>query len=841
MGGTSHGQLASSLPDQDLRAFLSAITDRPGVVPAGFTLQPYLAAATYGSYYVLCRTWPDTAVARPGMVFTHVLILSLPKASALSDLGAALRLFVAGPPPVAERTAPLLPLTIATGELAISYPQNVPASWLEVAGHLLDAAVNKPVLVIGGAPQFEALLRALWQGLPASLRSGLTWGPRFTPPTTQEPLPLLVCIPFELEAKWRGRELVRLTDEERRTPQTAVDQLLFGGEQRADFQSFLASLQLHLASLRLLMQCQWAYQQYQRLRMATATTDDLLALARALHRLQPDPAKATDSKQATIEALAQALAGEEKGQIFALRNLPMQPFRTGEEQLGPVVAARVHHLVTATVPVETTQRDLLGYLAEADPARIQTWWQAAARAAFAQALAAGTAPVARVAWLGLTQNAAMRTYVLDGLPATGHWESHLSQTAPALVPETLADALAAFSARRNWWELSATVLGAAYAPAEALRRQVTAEVPLQLSNSPRVAKLAATVADADLVELAVARPSAQLLELAGERCGRQPALLAALDVRQPAWRTIWSVSLTMTRSITLGLSNPAAVIPAFLAEVASGRATDQVPLALIAFSPFANVLQLPERARLWGQLADQEKLLFIRATLDALVEEILLSGWTAPLESALTTAAQTQELNTRFLKQRRQEPAVVLAVEAVLHNLTDTYLRDYITYLPTLDSLTADRLGKLVATNRWRQSADALFSRAKSSAAFYPALQACAELFSLWEKVFYSPLFSHKVASADAWDVFTQVMTSIYRKGPGEGSIWERAGGDITKISHAQSPAEQWEAATTLLRRGGGGTISVASLFQVALQQFPNNSSLRALTTATHLSIIWRR
>jgi hypothetical protein len=829
------------LPDQDLRAFLSAITDRPGVVPAGFTLLPYLAAATHGAYYVLCRTWPDTAVARPGMVFTHVLILTLSQASDLVDLGGALRLFVAEPPPVTERTAPLLPLTLAADQRPAAPPTEVPASWLSLTGLLPGATASNPVLVAGEPRQFEQLLQALWQGLPAPLRPHLTWGPRFTPPATKEPLPLLVYIPVGLEAKWRGKELIELTDEVRQAPQTAVEQLLFGGEQRVDFESFLTSLQLRFESLRLLTQCQWAYEYYQRLSTATATSGDLLALVRALYHLQPDPDKAIATKQLAVAALAQALAGAAATQVFALRNLPLLSFRTGEQQLGPAIATEVRGLLTAASPVETDQRSLLDYLAETDPARIQMWWQRAARAAFAQALVAGTASVAQVAWLGLTQATATRSYVLDALPTAASWETCLSQTAPPTLPKALADELAAFSAHRGWWELSATVLGAAYAPAEALRRQILAEVPLHLPVSSRVVRLAATVPDATLVELAVAEPSPQLLTLAGERCGQQPALLAALDVRQPAWRTIWSVSLAETRSITLGLAEPAEVIQAFLAEVAGGQAADQVPLTLIAASPYANVLHLPERARLWEQLPGQVKHQFCHATLDALVEEILSHGWAAPLEAALVGAAQSQDFNTRFLEARRNEPAAVLAVEQVLHNLTDTYLRDYLTYLPTLDGNTAGRVGRLVAARRWRQSADALFSRAKSSSAFYPALQACAELFSRWEKVFHPTLFNQQVKSADAWDVLTQMMSTLYKKGPAESSIWERAGGDITKIGYALPPAEQWEAAVALLQRGGGGGVSAASLVQAALQQFPGNTNLRALANAPHLLAIWQQ
>lgn len=839
VNGISHGQLASSLPDVELRAFLVAFTDRPGALPPGVTLPPYLTAAVHGPYYLVSRTWPDTAVARPGMVFTHVLLLPLPEAGTVPDLTIILDLLLVHPPAVAERPAALAPLTLvadAVWEPAGEQQIRVPDSWLPVARQLVEQAIGSSVFVRGEAKEFELLLAALWRGLPAPLRTALTWGIRFIPPGPQDATPFLVSIPTELAPKWRGKDTLSLTSTMWQPPGTLLEQFVFGGEQQQPFRQFLADLQLRLDSFRVLKLCQRAYELSQKLRQHAADDDELLVLVRLLHALQPDPDKAVASKELAIAALAQALASDTGPQALALRNLPVAAFRTGAAQLGPAVSQSVRRLVLNPIPAEAAQTSLLTQLAETDPARMQPWWQYAADAAFTQALAPGTLAGAAVVWRGLLHSAATRHYALQAIPEAAAWEQLLQQNIPVHVLPEAAVPVADFSVSRAWWDLSATIAGAAYAPATALRHQLRAEYSLGLRTSPRVARLATNVPDTDLLECALGEwQTPQLQDLAGGRCVQYPVLLGDLDVRQPAWRAIWAAALRHTGSLTAGLREPAETMQAFLGEVASGRATEQLPLELAATSPFANVLHLPERPQLWARLPEKLRALFLDATLDALVEAILAADWTGTVETVLATAAQGRDFNTRLLHQRRNDPAAVLVVEAGLHNLRDEYFRDYLALLPALDAGTAPRVGKLVAAKRWSRSAEVLLARAKTSADFRPAVRACAGMFSLWDKIFNSALFNHQTSTQDVWQLLEQTMKDLYEKGPDESGIWRKAGGDPTRLVSGQTRAEQWEGAIRLLRQGGGGAATAGSLVQAALAQFPQNPNLKALADYGYL------
>lgn len=837
VGGTSHGQLASSLDDPELRAFLAGITDRPGVVPAGLELPPYLTGATHGDYFLYCRTWPDEAVARPGMVFTHVLVLLRAAAEALPHLGLVLDQLLVEPPPLAERSRPLPALRlIAAPTVPLPSPTPVPISWLVVSDQLLTPASGS-VLTSSEPAAFEQLLRALWANLSAPLRGSLNWGCRFTPPRAGEAVPTLVSIPPALVGAWRGQSVVDLTAPAPAQSASPVAQLLFGGEQQASFRDWLTELKLVPTSFQHLAQAQRAYEQYQRLAAGTAPAAELLALVRGLAALQPDPTLATAPKQAALAGLTAALTGQPT-QMLALRNLPMVAFGPAADQLAQAVGEGVHQLVVSSTAGQPTQRHLLAYLAELDASRLQAWWQQAARTAFRATLQTATTAGAGVAWLALTGPDTVRDYLLEQLPLTTAWAEVLRLTVPTPLLPAVADVVVAFGAGHGWWELLAAVHRAAYPLAEALRRQVAAEGRLKLAASPRAAQLAEAVADTDLLALALATPVPPLITLAGARCAVNPALLATLDVQQPAWRAVWAAALAITQSLVAGLSDSAATLHTFLEEVAAGRATEILPLDLIADSPFANVLDLPGRAALWDHLPAGVRPRFLRATLLALVTRIVAGSWSGRPEDALQTAARTSDFRAYLLREYARDLAAVLAVEAVLPLLTDDVLAEYLRYLPGLTAPSALRLGQLVAVNRWQRSADILLERARTASDFWPALQACADLFSWWTRLTQAALFNYQPSQEDAWQLLTEVLLALYEKGPDESGIWKRAGGDPTQLLTAHTRQQQWQAAVGLLRYGGGGDITATSLLAAAQRQFPLNPQLQALSKVSYLLTI---
>ena len=73
----------------------------------------------------------------------------------------------------------------------------------------------------------------------------------------------------------------------------------------------------------------------------------------------------------------------------------------------------------------------------------------------------------------------------------------------------------------------------------------------------------------------------------------------------------------------------------------------------------------------------------------------------------------------------------------------------------------------------------------------------------------------------------TEIAAKLYPTGPSDRSIWQRGGGDLSRISlEGVGHARWWSALEQLGLGGGGGTISLTSLVEVMVDDFPNHEEL---------------
>jgi nucleoside phosphorylase len=80
------------------------------------------------------------------------------------------------------------------------------------------------------------------------------------------------------------------------------------------------------------------------------------------------------------------------------------------------------------------------------------------------------------------------------------------------------------------------------------------------------------------------------------------------------------------------------------------------------------------------------------------------------------------------------------------------------------------------------------------------------------------------------WKALYALFVRLYPSGPVQERIWERAGGDLSRIPAATTPRTAWYDAVKLLQHGGGGTsISATSLLRAAQEDSPHNPEVARL------------
>ncbi len=82
----------------------------------------------------------------------------------------------------------------------------------------------------------------------------------------------------------------------------------------------------------------------------------------------------------------------------------------------------------------------------------------------------------------------------------------------------------------------------------------------------------------------------------------------------------------------------------------------------------------------------------------------------------------------------------------------------------------------------------------------------------------------------DIWKILQSELPDLYPAGPSDQEIWSRAGGDISQLRLQGAGRAMWFAALRTLEQGGGGAkISLNSLVEAVLLDFPQHSVLRTL------------
>jgi adenosylhomocysteine nucleosidase len=108
------------------------------------------------------------------------------------------------------------------------------------------------------------------------------------------------------------------------------------------------------------------------------------------------------------------------------------------------------------------------------------------------------------------------------------------------------------------------------------------------------------------------------------------------------------------------------------------------------------------------------------------------------------------------------------------------------------------------------------------------AANAAAFLFDLLDRLPSAPGVAQSPTTDDLSAVAFQVGRELYPEGPQQDGLWERAGGDLSRLRLEGPGSTRWWNAIQLVTRGGGGSISLDSLIAEMRTDYPSNLRLHS-------------
>ena len=114
------------------------------------------------------------------------------------------------------------------------------------------------------------------------------------------------------------------------------------------------------------------------------------------------------------------------------------------------------------------------------------------------------------------------------------------------------------------------------------------------------------------------------------------------------------------------------------------------------------------------------------------------------------------------------------------------------------------------------------------------AANGAAFLFDLLDRLASSTMVAAAEAVAppptDRINQFVSVARQLYPGGPEQDALWERAGGDPSRLNREGAGATRWWHAIQLLENGGGGNITFDTLLTQMRFDYANNDDLNRLS-----------
>lgn len=758
-----------------------------------------------------------------GMVFTHVLIVGIHDIASIINLERIFSYFVDSIPEHDERLEPI-------EHQVDSFKTSPPTT--EVLAYIQQSAtkiliMQLPVIFCGELLAFKNAICKLWHGLPIHFRKALSYTAGFTT-TSFDQTKTFLYFQKDLAPILKSYDYISDEETEAVMATTTVGRFILLPNAVNELNTLMEALEVvpeSWESLQLLVKVSDKYLEFEKV-----PADELRLFIRQVAMISPDAKKGMSIKSRLIGRLAVLIRSGKEENWKSLKNLPLTAFAGGVEAISKAFS---EVLITNFAAEEGFRVKTVSELIEMvvkDGTR--NWWHEAIRDTFNNAFKSAKTIYLGNIWKLLlsSQDVLISTSTLIGTNAIS--EKNLLSSIPTEIPAQLANTFAKICRDSKWQLLHAALLPHFLAIKQAALYQLEMDISLDDSSNVGTKSILPKLSNLELLDLAIETGQEVFCKEYALRAVMHPDLLNNIDISNKNWLAIWSLSLPLTKNISHGIPDAGKTIDDILSRIADQELIPNTIVEAIAESNYADMSQRKDLTAILSNLGENYKIHFVKASAMGAMNTLLNSDH-AVIAPAVLAYIKSDDFMTSFLQQNKVNIDNVLNAYEKISELKDQFLSNYIRiYTPFINEIQSARLGRLVLSKNFSVTAEAIFEKAKLRDDFRIALNGCAKLvqLNLFERFKYGHLFNHKITKDDVYLLFEQTAAHLYKQGPEQNNIWERAGGDLSQLYHHKTRGENWGHAIALLRNGGGGKyITERTLIKEMLKDYHSNSQLSEL------------
>jgi hypothetical protein len=249
----------------------------------------------------------------------------------------------------------------------------------------------------------------------------------------------------------------------------------------------------------------------------------------------------------------------------------------------------------------------------------------------------------------------------------------------------------------------------------------------------------------------------------------------------------------------------------------------------LADTEYAAISGYPRRKEVWAPLPRTARSKIATSTAKEWFAEFLKGEHSVAPEPELSDAIISMTRESKYLSRLAADPMGGLRFFKTFTDVTEAFFTDWLKLVTKgpLQKDVAEAIGAHISFRSWSNAAGFLAEQARSGRSdLKPSLEYCRDLLGyitrFWLGI-YGPM-----SESIKWRILEDIGAELFPLGPGDKSLWQRAGGQAADIPIAPSGREAWRIVVTDMENGGK-RMKARDLVKTMLAEFPGNRVLQKL------------
>ncbi|GAB2690468.1 hypothetical protein GCM10027037_11880 [Mucilaginibacter koreensis] len=805
-----HGLLSATFNDRELSAYLSRISDLPISKPADIQPEPFYGCHRYDIYLIFTKTLIDKFGSRPGMVFTHALIVSSADAEQILDLNQVFDFFIREIPAKGnyELYQTEIELTNSLGE----GKEEPDGELLSIVNFLLTKKADQ-VCVLGLNSNVPTMFVKLWNVMVPKLRYLLTFRLAFTHADIHPDQYQIYFTPDSLLQKWPNESRAENYAVPFSDASLAI-KLMVNSPDAINLQTFINEINFRPIDFDKFMLCELAFKSYKQI--DTLSESKILQLIRLLTRLSPSQSDGKDIKRNILLKLKAIFSRKlsESTLLLSFSNINIAALNDTDEIISSQISKHISDWWQSS-NLDLIQEVLCRRLEEENI----PWWTSSVDSTFHVLLKSIDDNHGRLIWALWSKIELSLDYVIKYVQQVKNIERILVQTMPQQVSVGLKKKIADYSKNNKWFLLHAKLIVSYLSPVKALQEQLK----LTTNDKTSLATVAEVFEPIEFIKFAVDGANTTLLAMAVNVPLTNTQLLSSLNIETLNWQDFVGLKIKQLLSKTKRIDEFKPLIQKIWDRLSAGSPVSEDLMITLSISDFSDLSWYKNRETLWTKIPIGIKNRFLISTGTSILNQLPSA---IAIESNLKDALIALDIVGKYMSVNSGNWSRILNVFDYLNNLPQKYLSDHLNFsqhdIPVAD---AKRLGKLVYIKNWENCANIIYEKAKYHSGFKIALGQCGELLGFWRRLKINFTYtdiprSKNVSQSDWLKHFEEFCNEIYQEDSDIRYVWKRAGGDVSELKSKESAREIWHHAIGKLENGKMHNLT----FRLLLNQMANDN-----------------